>query len=186
MSYPAIPINAIVSKYKEAFDWLHSGTSRQIIVMVEPLRSGCLNHSGWDPILKKAFPVYNSGNPFSQTSPTVIPSFNISGTLNIPFSGGVECPVCNGNGFLLSPSSGIINARIQWRNQDTDFDVEKAKLKSDEFSVRIKVTGSVDAALVDRNTRVIIDGRSCLMVKQGVPVGLRDIHSYYYYFKDLQ
>jgi hypothetical protein len=183
--YPTIPIDGIVSGYKESMDFLALATSRTVTVVTSPFKSGCLNHSGFDPITKRALPFYNTGNPFS-TGITVIPSFGFSGVLNIPFSGGVECPVCNGNGFLNCPSSGTVSARIQWRNQDTKFDLDREKLRFENFQVRIKVTGSQAISLLDRAEKVVIDGENCKIIKEKVPVGLRDIHTYYYFLNRLQ
>lgn len=181
MSYPTIPIDSIVSGYKGAFDWLANATSRDIVVFTQPQKTGCQNHLGYDPVERRAFPVYNSGNPFSKTTNTVIPSYNINGILNIPFSGGLACPVCNGDGFIYSPGSGVAKARIQWRNKDTKFTLEDVKLKFPDFDLRIKVTGAADIALLDNAIRVVVDGMDCKIEKAKIPVGLRDIHTYYYF-----
>lgn len=184
--YPGLPINSIVSQYKDAFDWLHAATSRQIIVIISPLQSGCQNHSGYNVTTKEAGRIYNSNNPFSTGSISIISSLGISGTLNIPFTSGSTCPVCDGKGFLYSPASGTCTARIQFRNADTKFTHEDVKLKSHDFKVRIKVTGQASTDLLDRAEQVIIDGQTCRIIQEKVPVGLRDIHTYYYYLDDLQ
>lgn len=186
MPLPSIPINAIVSGYTENLNWLHEATSRQIVIFVEPEKTGCPNHIGYDIINKRAFPNYNSGNPYSSSTPTAIPSFGISGILNVPFSGGMVCPVCNGDGHIFFPSSGTAKARIQWRNEDTDFNVNGVKLKETNFDVRIKVTGSQAVDLLDRSVRVRVDNVDCVILKEKVPVGLRDIHTYYYYLMEQQ
>jgi hypothetical protein len=186
MGYPNIPINDIVSGYKDAMDFLANATSRNITVFVEPSKSGCQNHLGFDPVTKNALNVYNSGNPFSQTVPTVIPSFGISGIINVPFSGGNVCPVCDGRGFIYSPASGVVNARIQWRNKDSQFEFNGTKIKSTDFSVRIKVTGNYATDLLDRAIQVSVDGQNCVVIEEKVPVGLRDIHTFYYFLKDIQ
>lgn len=183
--YPQIPINDIVNSYKAAMDWLAGSTSRTIIVVTEPINSGCQNHSGYDVLTKSAQRFYNSANPFS-TGITVISSLGISGTLNQPFESGTVCPVCLGDGFLHSPASGTVSARIQWRNELTKTTLDDIKLVSTDFSVRIKVTGSAATDLLDNAIHVIIDGQTCRIVKEKVPVGLRDIHTYYYYLDDLQ
>lgn len=185
MSYPIIPIDSIVSGYKGAFDWLSDSTSRQVIVITQPLKTGCPNHLGYDPVERRAFPVYNSGNPYSQTIITLIPAYGISGILNVPFSGGLNCPVCEGEGFLNAPTSGVAKARIQWRNKEAKFTLEDTKLKFGDADVRIKVTGAADIDLLDRSIKVIIDSVECKIDKYKVPVGLRDIHTYYYYLNKL-
>lgn len=186
MSLPNLPINGIVSDYQSSMSWLHNATSRTVVVLVAPIQSGCLNHSGYDAIERKARPIYNSGNPFSQTAPTVISSLGISGILNIPFSGGTNCVVCNGDGFLYSPTSGSVNARIQWRNRETTVAFEKIKMEFGNADVRLKITGATDKDLLDRAIKVHIDGNVCEKTKEGAPFGLRDIHSYYYYLRKVQ
>ena len=186
MSLPNIPIDGIVSGYTQVFNWLHSATSRQVVVLVSPIQSGCLNHSGYDAIERKARPIYNSGNPFSQTTPTVISSLGISGILNIPFSGGNSCPVCNGDGFLYSPTSGAVNARIQWRNQETAVTFERIKMEFGNADVRLKITGATDKDLMDRAIKVHIDSYICEKTKEAVPEGLRDVFQYKYYLRKVQ
>lgn len=184
--YPSIPIDGIVSGYKGAFDWLHTATSRDITVFVTPHKSGCPNHVGYDLLNRKGIPTYNSGNPYSTSVPAVIPFLDVNGILNVPFSGGNHCPVCNNEGYILGPVSGTAKARIQWRNELTKFDLDKTKLKSFDFKVRIKVTGTDATNLLDRAERIQIDGQDLKMIMEKVPVGLRDIHSYYYYLDSIQ
>lgn len=183
MGLPNIPINGIVTDYQSSMSWLHNATSRQIVPIVNPIQSGCLNHSGYDAIERKARPIYNSGNPFSSTVPTVIPSLGISGILNIPFSGGCACPVCNGEGFLYSPTSGSINARIQWRNDATTREMEKIKLEFANANVRVKVTGEAARDLMDRAIKIYVDGHLCEKTKEVAAFGLRDIFEYHYYLR---
>lgn len=183
--YPSIPVSQIISGYTDAMNWLANATSRPIVVFVKPISSGCPNNLGFDPVLKSAQKFYNPVNPFS-TGITVIASLGISGILNIPFPSGTTCPVCMGHGFLYSPTSGTINARIQYRNKMSEFAHEETKIKSDDYKVRIKVTGSYAIDLLDRAEKVVIDGNNSRIVESKVPVGLRDIHTYYYYLNDLQ
>lgn len=181
MSYPSLPINDIVSSYKDAFDWLHQATSRNIIVNTDPLRSGCPNHSG-NALDQSALNIYDPLNPFPTGVVTVIPELNISGILNQPFASGMVCPVCGGQGDLFSPTSGTVAARIQWRTADNTYEFHGEKLTvKDSSDVRIKVTGAADLDLLDRSNAINIDGRMCKIAKGHVPVGLRDVHSWYYY-----
>lgn len=183
MPFPNLPIDSIVSGYRESFDWLARATSRPITVFVDPHKSGCPNHVGYDSINKLGTPTYNSGNPFSTSADTSIPFLSVSGILNVPFSGGNDCPVCNNNGFILGPTSGIVSARIQFREQMSTYDLQRLKLKSDNFDIRIKVTGDAALDLLDRSIRVIVDGKDCGVTTDKIPVGLRDIHTYYYFLK---
>jgi hypothetical protein len=178
-------INSVVSQYQQVMSWLHTSTSRDIVLIYEPVQSGCPNHVGFNIIEKRAFPTYNQVNPFSQTTPTVISSLGISGILNIPFSGGETCPVCNGFGGLQSPTSGTIKARIQWRNAERERDADEIKLLQENADVRIKVTGN-DVALVERAIRFHVDGVLCEKNKAGVAFGLRDIFEYHYYLRKVQ
>lgn len=186
MPLPNLPIDSIVNSYKFSMDWLANATSRQIIVFVEPHKSGCPNHVGFDAITQHGTPTYNLANSFSTTASTTIPFLDVSGILNVPFSGGMRCPVCDNKGFILGPVSGTASARIQWRNEMTKFDLDKIKLKAANFKVRIKVTGSSDLNLIDRSIRVVIDNQPCKIIMEKIPVGLRDIHSYYYYLDNIQ
>lgn len=186
MALPNIPIDGIVAAYKQAMDFLANATSRPITVFTDPHKSGCPNHVGYDAITKHGTPTYNTANAFSATTPTNIPFLSVNGILNIPFSGGMRCPVCNNEGFILGPTSGTANARIQWRNEVSKYELANVKLKATDFKVRIKVTGANDISLLDRAVHVNIDGQNCRIVMEKVPVGLRDIHTYYYYLSDLQ
>lgn len=183
MSFPD-NIDDVVSSYQEAMSFLANNTSRKITLFFEPEKSGCPNDAGYDAIERKAIPIYNSGNPFSQIIPTIIPTYGISGILNIPFFSG-SCPVCQGNGLLFSPSSGQVSARIQWRNAETVRDYSTIKIDFEGADVRIKVTGIGDKHLMDKAKQVIIDGIICQKTKAGVPFGLRDIFEYHYYLNKL-
>lgn len=186
MPLPTLPINSLISGYKAVMDWEHAATSRPIVIYVHPMETGCPNHINFDPIIKQAVPSYNSANPFSLTGTSVIPAFSISGILNVPFSGGNPCPVCKGKGFLYSPSSGTVTARIKWQNQMTDFDLMKVRLKATDFKVRIKVTGTYATDLLDRSEMILVDGNPCRVIEDKISVGFGDIHSYYYYLGDVQ
>lgn len=181
MSFPN-NIDPVVSQYNEAMTFLANTTSRSVTIFTDPIRTGCPNDQGYDPVEKRAIPIYNSGNPFSTTDVTVIPSFGINGILNIPFS-GCSCPVCRGEGFLFSPASGTLKARIQWRNEETNRDYSSIKFDSEKADVRLKITGAADKDLMDRSKRVLVDGILCEKTKAGVPFGLRDIFEYHYYFR---
>lgn len=182
MGYPNIPIDYYVLGYKGAFDWLHGATARNIIVFMPPIRTGCPNDAGFDFVNKKAFNVYNPANPFSSSSPTIIPQFNISGIINIPFSGEQICPVCNGLAFIESPASGIVPARIKWVDKEADLEFRGEKAVFPQSDVRIKVTGLNDIYLLDRCDKALIDGFMCRMNEYRIDIGLRDVHTYIYHF----
>ncbi len=183
MSLPS-NINGIVTDYQAAMSWLHINTSRSVTLFFEPEKTGCPNDAGYDVVERRGIPIYNSGNTFSQTTPEIIPTYGISGILNIPFS-GTSCPVCQGEGFLFSPASGQLMARIQWRNADTVRSYGDQKFDAEDGDVRLKVTGTVDRDLMERSKKVLIDGVYCEKTKAGVPFGLRDIFEYHYYFHKL-
>lgn len=182
MDYPSLPIDSIVSGYKGAFDWLARATSRNVTVHVEPLQSGCPNCKGMDFISHTPLNIYEPTNPFSASGITVIPSLNISGIMNRVFVSGENCPICNGTATLFSPASGTVSARIEWSSQDNVQEIRGVKVGVlDRADVRLKVTGAADLDLLDRAKLVNVDGTMCKIVKGHIPVGLRDIHTWYYY-----
>jgi len=183
MALPALPIDSIVATYKSVMAWQHSGTARDIVVFCEPVRTGCPNHVGYDFINKRASTIYNTGNPYSTGSPFVINSsgIQISGILNIPFASGSTCPVCQGVGFILTPASGIVKARIKWKQSENLANLKGENATVFDGDVRIKVLPA-DSAIMARANQIRVDGKLCKAKGTPDAVGLRDVAAYYYYF----
>lgn len=181
MALPSLPIDTIVNYYKTTMNWLHSGTARDVIVYCDPIKTGCPNHIGYDFVNKRAGSSYNSANPYPTGSASVMSGAGISGILNIPFTSGNICPVCRGEGFLITPASGTVKARVQWKARENIADFKGDSLTVFDADVRLKVLPE-DASLMNRATQAKIDGK--LFKVKGLPdsVGLRDVAMLYYYF----